>query len=64
MALGPVSAEVDSDLSHDFDADASERPFTVTMVVEVHSRYAEQAEKLARKAIGKNQGKIVSAEPV
>ena len=62
MALGPVEAEVDSDLSVQFDADADERPITVTLQVEVTARYAEQAEKLARKALNKGSGSLVSAE--
>ena len=63
MALGPVDVVVDTDLSEQFDADAVERPFTVTIAVQVTSRYAEQAEKLARKAIGKNQGTLQSVNP-
>ena len=61
MALGPVNAELDTDLSVQFDADAPERPFVVTMKVEVTSRYPEQAEKAARKQM-KSQGTMVSAE--
>mgnify|MGYP003956708215 CR=1 FL=1 len=61
MALGPVDAEPDADLTERFDADASERSFVVTMKVEVTSRYPEQAEKVARKQM-KSQGVMISAE--
>ena len=62
MALGPVEAELDTDLSEQFEADAAEGSFKVTVEVEVSARYAETAEKLARKAIGKNEGTLVGAK--
>jgi len=62
MALGPVESKIDTDLSSDFDADAPERSFTVTMTVEVTARYPKQAEKVARKQI-KSQGILTAVEP-
>ena len=64
MAMGPVDAEVDANLTEHFGADAPERSFKVSVEVSVTSRYAAGAEKLARKAIGKGDGSIVSAAPV
>ena len=61
MALGPVTSVLGTDLSEQFDADAPERSFLVTMKVEVTSRYPEQAEKVARKQM-KSQGVMVNAE--
>lgn len=61
MALGPVTSDLGTDLSEQFDADAPERSFLVTMKVEVTSRYPEQAEKVARKQM-KSQGVMVNAE--
>ncbi len=51
MAMGPVDAELDTDLSAEFDADAPVRSFTVTLQVEVEARYAEDCKKLAQKAV-------------
>ncbi len=62
MALGTVEAELDTDLSARFDADHPERTWKVTVEVEVKGHYATDAVKVARKAIGKNQGAVVSAE--
>ena len=62
MAMGAVEAELDADVSAQFGADAPERTFTVTMQVEVTARYADDCEKLARKAIKGGQGGVVSAE--
>jgi len=56
MAMGPVEAELDADLAADFDADQAPRPFQVTVTVTVEGRYSEDAEKLARKQIGKGAG--------
>lgn len=64
MAMGPVDAEVDANLSAHFKADFEERAFKVTVEVEVSSRYSEGAQKLARKAIAKGEGDCLSAEPV
>ena len=63
MALGPVDAAEDTDLSVQFNADAPLQPFTLTFEVEVEARYPELAEKGARKALGKGQGRSVSAIP-
>ena len=60
MAMGPVDAALDADLSQQFEADAAEGSFTVTVEVTVTSRYAQGAEKLARKAIGKGEGEVTS----
>ncbi|MDG1483466.1 MAG: hypothetical protein P8R54_28000 [Myxococcota bacterium] len=62
MAMGPVEAELDTDLSAQFEADAPEGRFTVTLTVEVSAHYAEDAQALAAKAIGKGKGTLVSAE--
>ncbi len=64
MAMGKVDAPLDQDLSAQFEADAPERAFTVTVEVEVSARYAEDAGKLAGKAIKKGGGTVVSAVPV
>ena len=64
MAMGPVDSDVDSDLSEHFEADAPESTFKVTVEVEVKSRYAQGAEKLARKSIGKGEGALVAATKV
>lgn len=63
MAMGKVDAELDADLTAHFDADRDPRPFKVTLEVEVEAPYAEDAEKLARKAVGKGEGSVLSAEP-
>lgn len=59
MAMGKVEAELDTELTAQFDADRAPRTFTVTIAVEVEAPYAEDAEKLAAKAIGKGKGKVV-----
>ena len=64
MALGPVEAALDTDLSEQFDADQSQRRFKVTYTVEVDAHYAEDAHALAAKVIGKGKGTVVSAELV
>ena len=58
MAMGPMDIAVDTDVSAQFDADAPERTHQVTITVPVTARYAEAAEKLARKAIGKGDGDV------
>lgn len=58
MAMGPIDAPVDTDVSAQFDADAPERAHSVTITVSVNARYADSAEKLARKAIGKGEGDV------
>ena len=62
MALGPVEADLDADLTEKFNADAPSRTFTVTLSVQVEAAYAEDAQALAAKAIGKGKGTLVSAE--
>ena len=47
-----------------FEADAPERPFAVTLTVEVTARYAEDTERLARKAIKSGAGEVVANAPV
>ncbi|MEZ4322290.1 MAG: hypothetical protein R3F61_32755 [Myxococcota bacterium] len=61
MALGPVDAAVDTDLSAQFDADAPSRKFTLTFEIEVEGHYAADAEKTARKLFKGGEGKLVSA---
>ncbi|MEC7948868.1 MAG: hypothetical protein VX265_14970 [Myxococcota bacterium] len=51
MAMGPVDAELDADLSSQFDADAPLRSFRVTLEVEVEARYPDDCRKLAQKAV-------------
>ena len=63
MALGKVDVPLDTDLTAEFDADAGPRTFAVTMTVEVEARYAEDCEKLARRAIKGGQGAMVGADP-
>ena len=62
MAMGPVDAELDADLSAQFDADQTQRKFSVTYTIEVEAHYAEDAAALAAKMIGKGKGTVVSAE--
>lgn len=65
MAMGKVEAELDADLTDRFDADAPVAPHQVTLTVTVDARYAEDAEKAARKAIGKQgKGEVVSVTAV
>lgn len=63
MALGKVQAELDADLTEQFDADRAPRSFKVSFEVEVEAPYAEDAATLAAKAIGKGKGKLISADP-
>ena len=63
MALGPVSAAIDTELTAEFNADATPQTFKVTLTIEVEAHYAEDAQALAAKAIGKGKGVLVSAEP-
>ena len=60
MAMGKVDAALDTDLTEQFDADRAPRPFKVTIEVEVEAAYAEDAGKIAAKAIGKGTGTVVS----
>jgi tRNA-binding EMAP/Myf-like protein len=62
MALGKVEAELDADLTAHFEADKEPTPHTVTITVTVDARYAEDAEKIGAKAIGKGQGKVDSVK--
>lgn len=64
MALGKVDVLPDTDVTARFGADADLRPFAVTITVQVDARYAEDTERLARKAIKGGQGEVVSATPV
>ena len=64
MALGTVDAALDADLTTQFNADAPVRRFRVTYTVEVEARYAEDAQPVAAKAIGKRQGTVQHVEPV
>ena len=61
MALGPVDAAPDTDLSAQFEADAPKRTFTLTFEIEVEGHYATDAEKAARKAFKSGQGTLISA---
>ena len=56
MAMGPVEAELDADLSDDFDADRPLRRFVVTYTMEVEAHYPAEAKSIAAKAIGKGKG--------
>lgn len=62
MALGPVDAPLDTDLSEDFQADAPERTFTLTFRVQAEGRYPADAEKAARKLLKSGKGELLSAE--
>jgi tRNA-binding EMAP/Myf-like protein len=64
MAMGKVEAELDADLTEHFDADRKPRPFKVTVEVVVEAPYAEDAEKIGAKAIGKGNGTVLSAVAV
>lgn len=64
MAMGPVDAALDSDLSGDFDADAPERTFKLTFEIEVKGHYAADAEKAARKQFKGGAGTVTNAEVV
>jgi tRNA-binding EMAP/Myf-like protein len=61
MAMGKVDVEPDTDLTAHFDADREPRPFKVTIEVVVDAPYAEDAQKIGAKAIGKGKGSVVSA---
>ena len=61
MALGPVSAAVDTDLTAEFDADAPVRRFRLTFTIEAEGHYATDAEKTARKLFKSGQGTCESA---
>ena len=61
MAMGPVTAELDADLTTEFDADPPERKFMVTYSIEVTAHYADDAKALAAKAIGKGKGSASTA---
>ena len=62
MALGPVDAAPDTDLSAQFDADAPKRTFTLTFSIEVEGHYATDAEKAARKLFKSGKGTLIAAE--
>ena len=57
MALGPVDAELDTDLSKQFDADRPLRKFSVTYTLEVDAHYPDEASSIAAKTIGKGKVK-------
>lgn len=61
MACGPVEAELDTDLSEQFEADRPARTWTVTIQVEVEASYAEDAGKAALKK-ARSAGTVISAE--
>lgn len=61
MALGPVQAAPDTDLSSDFDADAPQRSWTLTFEIEVEAHYAGDAEKAARKMFKSGAGTCTKA---
>lgn len=62
MALGPVDAAPDTDMSAQFDADAPVRTFKLTFEIEVEGHYASDAEKVARKAFKSGQGTLLKAQ--
>jgi len=64
MALGPVQAELDAVLTDRFDADRAIARFKVTVEVEVDAYYPTDAETVARKAIGKGEGKVTEAAAI
>ena len=55
MAMGPVDADLDADLSDTFDADRPLRKFTVTFTMEVDAHYPDEASAIAAKVIGKGK---------
>jgi tRNA-binding EMAP/Myf-like protein len=58
MALGKVEAELDADLTAQFDADRPIGRFRMTFEIEVDGHYPTDAEAVARKALGKGEGKL------
>ena len=62
MALGPVDAAPDTDLTEAFHADAPVRAFTLTFRIEAEGRYPSDAEKAARKLLKGGAGDLISAE--
>ena len=62
MAMGPVEAALDTDLSQQFDADAPQRTFKLTFEIEVDGHYPADAEKSARKLFKSGKGTLISAE--
>ena len=61
MCLGPVDAELDADLSEQFEADRPLGTWKITLEVEVEGHYATDAEKAARKALKGGAGNVTSA---
>lgn len=64
MAMGPVDAAPDTDLSAQFDADAPSRTFKLTFTIEVEGHYAADAEKNARKVFKSGKGEVTAVETV
>ena len=62
MALGPVDAAPDTDLTAQFDADAPKRLFKLTFEIEVEACYPADAEATARKLFKGGEGKLVAAD--
>ena len=62
MALGPVDASPDTDLSAQFNADAPKRTWKLSFEIEVEGHYADDAEKAARKLFKSGKGTRISAE--
>ena len=63
MACGPVDAELDADVSAQFEADLPDRAWKVTIEVTVEAAYAEDAQKLAGKK-ARSEGVVVKTEAV
>jgi len=64
MALGPVQAQPDADLTEQFEADAPERTFELTFTIRATGHYATDAEKAARKQLKGGAGQVVKAQVV
>jgi len=61
MACGPVDAEIDTDVSEQFEADRPDRRWKVTLEVTVEAPYAEDAGQLALKK-ARSEGRVVSTQ--
>ncbi len=61
MACGPVDAELDTDVSEQFDADRPDRAWKVTIEVTVEAPYAEDAGQVALKK-ARSEGTVVTTE--
>lgn len=58
MALGKVDAEIDADLTAQFDADRTLSRYRMTFEVEIDGYYTTDTEAAARKALSQGKGAL------